>query len=84
MTMALEMSSAKKGAIEEQQCETQPTRNEHCMPLRPEAETLGPACHGGIFHEGNHRHHRYVPSKKKKWQYTRRLLGMSSLKEGAM
>jgi hypothetical protein len=29
------------------------------------------------------RHHGHIPSEKQKWQYACRLLGMSSLKEGA-
>jgi hypothetical protein len=49
-----------------------------------EAEALGPAQHWGAIRKGNHRHHRHVSSEKSKWQYACMLLGMSSLKEGAI
>lgn len=41
MTMVLEISSPKEGALVEQQCKTQPFRHECCMPSRLESEVLG-------------------------------------------
>jgi hypothetical protein len=51
--MGLETRSPEEGAVGKRQRKIQPTRNEGCTPLRPEAEVSGPARREGAVHEGH-------------------------------
>jgi hypothetical protein len=83
--MRLKASGPKEGADEEvgrRQHENQPTKKEGRTPSKLE-EMLAPTRRSAICQD-EYSCHRHVPSEKKKWLYSCRLLGMSSLKKGAM
>jgi hypothetical protein len=74
----------KEGALGQQQHEADSVENEEWLTSKVKGQVLGPVWLSGTICDGNHRCNREIPSEWNSWQYICRLLGMSSIKEGAM